>query len=199
MSTRRQSSGARPSLPKPNSAGLLRELIMWPLLVFGAGGFAVLFGAHQVVIGLAFILSIGIIITTTGSQRVAACWAMVVFGVVNGVQIHFPTEAMSQQPEFWFANRLLYAVGLPFYFTPILGDVFSTEKGRVRGLVVAPVLLLVAYIAFVLQRAETVGTQAWYTPAMLYDDLFVGLASGLVHGALTAHSKAKKKTKKQTS
>lgn len=172
---------------------------MWPLLVFGAGGFALMFGAHQAVIGVAFVLSVAIIITTTGSQQVAACWAMVVFGVVNGVQIHFPTEAMSQQPEFWFANRLLYAVGLPFYFTPILGDVFATEKGRVRVLFLAPLLLFVAYIAFVLQRAETVDAQTWYTPAMLYDDLAVGLASGLVHGALTAKSKAKKNKQKWTS
>jgi hypothetical protein len=189
--------------------GIMRELVFWPLLVFGALGFSVFFGASHYVILAAFFLSALIVITTDGNQRLAACWVTLVFALVNVWHIHNPSPEMIAQPQFWFANRLLYAVGLAFWLQPICGKAFETEKGRERAIVVGVLLLFVAFIMYWLSRpSDLVRTvqclelvastctfkepsQSWYLPETLYDDVCVGIAAGLLYGALAARTKQK--------
>jgi hypothetical protein len=191
--------------------GTMRELVFWPLLVFGALGFSLLVGPNHYVILGAFFLSVLIVITTDGNQRLAACWVMVVFASVNILHIHNPTPEMSAQPQFWFVNRLLYAVGLAFWLQPICGKAFETEKGRERAIIIGVLLLFVAFVMYWLNRpSDMVRTvqclelvvntctfkeppEAWYLPGMLYDDLCVGIAAGLLYGALAARTKQKNK------
>lgn len=206
--TRPGLTGNRNTIATP--FGLMRELVFWPLLVIGALGFSIFVGANHLVILAAFFLSVLIVITTDGNQRLAACWAMVVFALVNVWHIHNPSPEMTAQPQFWFANRLLYAVGLAFWLQPICGKAFETEKGRERAIVVGVLLLLVGFVMFWLHRpSDTIRTvqclellattctfkepsQAWYLPEMLYDDICVGIAAGLLYGALAARTKQKK-------
>lgn len=189
--------------------GIMRELVFWPLLVFGALGFSLIFGANHHVILAAFFLSVLIVITTDGNQRLAACWVMVVFALVNVRHIHNPPPEMSAQPEFWFANRLLYAVGLAFWLQPICGKAFETEKGRERAIIVGVLLLLVGFVMYWLNRPSDVirtvqcielvaatctfkePSESWYLPEMLYDDVCVGIAAGLLYGSLTARAASK--------
>ena len=202
----RQSRSRRP-IATP--FGIIREIVFWPLLVFGALGFSVIFGANHYVILAAFFLSVLIVITTDGNQRLAACWVMVVFALVNVWHIHNPSNEMIAQPEFWFANRLLYAVGLAFWLQPICGKAFETEKGRERAIIVGVLLLLVGFILYWLNRPSDVirtvqcielvvatctfkePSQSWYLPEMLYDDVCVGVAAGLVYGSMTAREVSK--------
>jgi hypothetical protein len=212
MAAAKKPSGqSRPSRTIVSDSGIVRELVLWPLLVFGALGFSLLFGANHLVILGAFFLSVIIVISTDGNQRLAACWAMVVFAAVNIWHIHYPPPEMSAQPQFWFANRLLYAVGLAFWLQPICGKVFETEKGRERAIVVAVLLLFVAFVMYWLNRpSDTERTvqclklvvnactfkeppEAWYFPGMLYDDLCVGVAAGLLYGALAGRTKQQNK------
>jgi len=198
---------------KATPAGLLRELVFWPLLVFGALGYTVFGGPNHLVILVGFFLSVLIIITTSGKQRLGACWVMVAFALANAWHIHHPAPQMFQEPQFWFVNRLLYAVGLAFYAQPILDKVFDNDKGRERALVIAPLLILAAFLLYWISRPDympqvvecvemvvetsrctvKVAPGAWYTPDQLYDDVLVGIASGLIFGALSGSAKARKK------
>lgn len=208
-------SGTRRTIATP--FGIIRELVFWPLLVFGALGFSLIIGAHHLVILAAFFLSVIIVINTDGNQRLAACWVMVVFALVNVWHVHNPSPETIADPRFWFANRLLYAVGVAFWLQPICGKAFETEKGRDRSIVVGCLLLLVAFIMYWLNRpSDMVRTvqclellansctfkeqsDAWYLPAMLYDDVCVGISAGLLYGALAARTKQKKTQQAQSS
>jgi hypothetical protein len=198
---------------KATAAGLMRELIAWPLLAIGAFGYTIAFGPNHYVILAAFFLSVLIIITTRGSQRMAACYVIVAFSVMNAWYIHYPPEQMFTEGQFWFVNRLLYAVGLGFYVQPILDKVFKDEKGQMRALIVGPLLLLAAFLLYWVGRPdfaprlvncaqilvetsqciEVAKNTAWYTPDQLYDDVLVGMAAGLIYGALSSRKLASRK------
>ena len=103
-------------------------------------------------------------------------------------------------------------VGIAVFIQPLFGRIFETEKGKTRTIVVGTLLLFVAYVLHTFGRPEhlpltitcvevfvetlTCKLQrdpiAWYTADMLWDDICVGIASGLIVGALTAKSKKKK-------
>lgn len=207
MATSKQKSGSTLPTSAVTTFGIMRELVAWPLLVFGALLYTIFVGAHHYVLLAAFWLSVVIVITTDGKQRLAACWVMVLFCLVNAWHMHNPPAMID--PRFWFANRLLYAVGLAFWMQPICGSWFETQNGRERSIVIGTLLLLVGFIMYWLSRDEirTVEcmevvarsctfkepSQAWYRKDMLYDDVCVGIAAGLLYGALAARTKQTRK------
>lgn len=183
---------------KATRAGLIRELGFWPGLVCGALGFSVLEGPNQYLILAAFLLSVAIIITTHGKQRLAACWVMVIFMLVNAWQIHYEPEVLASDPRFWIANRVLYAVGLAFYLQPILGRLFDSEKGRTVAIVIGSLLIFAGFFLYVESRSNVTLPGAWYTPEMLYDDVCIGIASGLLFGALSGSGRTNKAGTRQS-
>lgn len=204
-------SGTRKN--KATGFGLLKELVFWPVVALATLITAV-FGPDVNLVLLTFFLAVTILITTVGKEQRAICWTMVAFGIVNGLYVAFPSYAptLFQDPRFWIANRLLFAVGIAVFIQPLFGRIFETEKGKTRTLIVASLLLFIAFALHTFGRPEYLPSTTkcvevfvetltcklqrdpvtWYTVDMLWDDICIGVASGLIVGALTAKTKKKK-------
>jgi hypothetical protein len=203
-------SGTRKT--KVTGAGLLKELVFWPAVLV-ATAYSAISGPSAEVMLLAFGLSACIVISTKGSQQRNICLAMVAFGLVNAWYVLNPSDApqLYEDARFWIANRLTYAVGIAVFVQPLFGPMFETEKGKTRTIVVGSLLIFLAFALYLHGRPESLSSTvqcvqvfvetltckvqheptAWYTPDLLWDDLCIGAASGLLVGALTAKTKKK--------
>ena len=167
---------------------------------------------NHVVVIVAFFLSVAIIIATKkGAEQRAGCWAMIAFSVVNAWQIHFDPAPLQESSGFWFANQMLYAVGLAFWLQPLTEKRLESETAKISAIVGGVAFLTVAGFLYYLDRGNgglqtvqcvsmnveasscTIRTvvKAWYDTSLLYDDVCVGMASGLLYAALSASAKLK--------
>lgn len=197
---------------KVTSFGLMKELIFWPAVLI-ATAYSIFAGPDPVVMLLAFFLAATIVITAGSKQQRNICLAMVAFGIVNGWYVLHPASApqLYEDPRFWIANRLTYAVGIAVFVQPLFGNIFQTERGKTRTIVVAALLMFLGFVLYTLGRPENLPSTvkcvqvvvetltcqlqrepiAWYTSDLLWDDICIGAASGLLVGALTAKTKKK--------
>lgn len=191
----------------------IKTAIVWPTIA-GVMVYS-LKAPGENLVAVFFFSSLLILMNSTEREEKWVCGVMLAFQVVIAAHVLFKSPALYNAPSLWIACRLLYVIGLAIFLPPLVEEKLKLEKWQTKGVVVAFLLILVAFYFYNKDReakqVEPVrcisvkpsskddkyvcqpdpDPEPWYSTSSLIDDIAFGVGGGLLIGSLNLAERRK--------